>query len=182
MEHSATRSRYARTAASTTRSHCARGKPRWRATTWRLAAKRLTSHSHGPGKVSSKSLMSKTRLRSGVANFPKFETCASPHAWTRRPVCGDVDRSIAITAAAPRKNANGDSAMRRCRIGSSSRTRASPWVMSTSTGSRADAGAFQSACAVRGTSLRSERPWSQRSSHVIAMRSSLATKSRVRAT
>ena len=33
----------------------------------KLAASRLTSHSHGPGRVSSKSLMSKTRSRSGAA-------------------------------------------------------------------------------------------------------------------
>ena len=63
-----------------------RAKPRWRATTCRLAHNRLTSHSHGPGTVSSKSLMSKTRLRSGLANFPKLVTCASPHACTRMPV------------------------------------------------------------------------------------------------
>ena len=64
------------------------GSPRWRPTTCRLAHRRLTSHSHGPGSVSSKSLMSKTRLRSGVANLPKLVTCASPHACTRRPVTG----------------------------------------------------------------------------------------------
>ena len=39
-----------------------------------LAARRLTSHSHGPGIVSSKSLASKTRRRSGDAKRPKLES------------------------------------------------------------------------------------------------------------
>ena len=38
-----------------------------------LAASRLTSHSQGPGSVSSKSLASNTRRRSGEANRPKLE-------------------------------------------------------------------------------------------------------------
>ena len=75
-------------------------------------ARRFTSHSHGPGSVSSKSLMSNTMLRSGVAKVPKFATCASPHACTVRPVTGVVARSIAMIAAPPRKKANGDAAMR----------------------------------------------------------------------
>ena len=95
-------SRYERTAVATTRSQFERVKPRWRPTTWRLAASRFTSHSHGPGNVSSKSLMSNTMLRSGVANLPKFETCASPQAWTRSPVTGRPARSLAMTAAPPR--------------------------------------------------------------------------------
>ena len=37
-----------------------------------LAAKRLTSHSHGARRVSSKSLMSNNSRRSGLANPPKF--------------------------------------------------------------------------------------------------------------
>jgi hypothetical protein len=40
------------------------------AATTKLAASRLTSHSHGPGWVSSKSFRSKTGLRSGVAKVP----------------------------------------------------------------------------------------------------------------
>ena len=51
----------------------------------RLAASRLTSHSHGPGSVSSKSLMSKTRRRSGEAKMPKFDRWASPQACTVMP-------------------------------------------------------------------------------------------------
>src|SRR6266702_2030733 len=69
----------------------------------RLAASRLTSHSHGPGSVSSKSLMSNTRRRSAEPNRPKLPRCASPHAWTPSPVTGVADRSRAIGSAAPRK-------------------------------------------------------------------------------
>src|ERR1035437_5243971 len=77
-----------------------------------LTVNRLTSHSQGSGSVSSKSLMSKTRLRSGVANAPKFIMWQSPHAWTRSPVRGVSAKSNAITAAAPRRKANGDCCIR----------------------------------------------------------------------
>jgi hypothetical protein len=46
--------------------------PRQRAGMTKLAASRFTSHSKGARKVSSKSLISKTRFRSGVAKPPKF--------------------------------------------------------------------------------------------------------------
>ncbi len=39
----------------------------------KLAAIRFTSYSNGPGRVSSKSLRSKSNVRSGDANAPKFE-------------------------------------------------------------------------------------------------------------
>jgi len=68
----------------------------------KLAAKRFTSHSHGPGAVSSKSLMSKTRRRSGEPNTPKFDRCASPHNWTRMPEFGVRARSDAMIKAPPR--------------------------------------------------------------------------------
>jgi len=55
-------------------------KPISRPATAKLAASRFTSHSQGPGAVSSKSLMSKTSSRSGEPNTPKFERCASPHS------------------------------------------------------------------------------------------------------
>ena len=55
-----------------------------------LVASRLTSHSQGPGTVSSKSLMSKTRCRSGEANAPKFDRWASPQSCTFSP-----DRGVA---------------------------------------------------------------------------------------
>ena len=67
-----------------------------------LAASRLTSHSQGPGSVSSKSLESKTSVRSGEANSPKFDRWASPLAWTVIWLVGVVDRSKAMTAGAPR--------------------------------------------------------------------------------
>ena len=78
----------------------------------KLAARRLTSHSQGPGRVSSKSLTSTTRRRSGAAKTPKFERWASPHAWTRSPDWGVFARSIAMIAAAPRKNVNGEASIR----------------------------------------------------------------------
>ena len=68
----------------------------------KLAARRLTSHSNGPVLVSSKSLMSKIRARSGAANAPKFERWASPHACTRSPLSVETARSAAMITAAPR--------------------------------------------------------------------------------
>ena len=59
------------------------------------------SHSNGPWSVSSKSLMSNSSSRSGDANSPKFDRCASPHSWTRMPVDGRGARSAAIGSAAP---------------------------------------------------------------------------------
>ena len=40
----------------------------------------------GRGRVSSKSLMSNSRSRSGDANSPKLERCASPQSWTVMPL------------------------------------------------------------------------------------------------
>ena len=48
-------------------------KPLLRAAMVKLAAMRATSYSNGPGSVSSKSLRSKSRVRSGEAKTPKFE-------------------------------------------------------------------------------------------------------------
>ena len=86
--------------------------PTVRAATTMLAASRFTSHSNGAGSVSSKSFTSKTRLRSGCAKIPKFERWQSPQASTSIPLLGDEPRSAAITAADPRRNANGEAAMR----------------------------------------------------------------------
>jgi hypothetical protein len=69
--------------------------PRQRAATTKLVASRFTSHSKGARRVSSKSLMSKTRLRSGVANPPKFIRWQSPQAWTSIPLVGVASRSKA---------------------------------------------------------------------------------------
>ena len=70
--------------------------PSSRPATTRLAARRLRSNSNGPGMVSSKSLMSKSKARSGEANSPKFERCASPQSWTVMPEFGPAERSDAI--------------------------------------------------------------------------------------
>ena len=67
-----------------------------------LAASRLTSHSHGPGRVSSKSLASNTSARSGEANRPKFDRWASPQICTWMSVTGAFARSKAMTAGVPR--------------------------------------------------------------------------------
>ena len=61
-----------------------------------LAASRLTSHSQGPGSVSSKSLASNTSRRSGEAKMPKLERCASPLACTTMSVRGVSARSKAM--------------------------------------------------------------------------------------
>ena len=97
---------------ATIEARVAWSKSRLRAAISRLAANRLRSHSNGPGMVSSKSLTSKIRSRSGEANPPKLDRWASPHSCTLSLVGGSEARSEAITAAAPRKKANGDAAMR----------------------------------------------------------------------
>ena len=81
----------------------------------RPAASRPTPRA--PGSVSSKSLTSKTRFRSGVANTPKLARCASPQAWTRSPVAGVPARSSAMITAEPRRNANGEASIRPYRTG-----------------------------------------------------------------
>ncbi|SKV80931.1 Uncharacterised protein [Mycobacteroides abscessus subsp. abscessus] len=43
-----------------------------------LVTRRLTSHSHGPTAVSSKSLTSNNKARSREAKRPKLDRCASP--------------------------------------------------------------------------------------------------------
>ena len=68
----------------------------------KLAAIRFTSYSNGPGRVSSKSFRSNSSRRSGEANTPKFDRCASPHSCTCSPAVGVSLRSAAmILAAAP---------------------------------------------------------------------------------
>ena len=89
-------SRYSRTTVSRMSRRAAGSMPRSRMATSKLAASRLTSHSHGPGSVSSKSFMSNTSRRSGAEKMPKLTRCASPHAWTLMPVLGVVARSDAM--------------------------------------------------------------------------------------
>ena len=64
---------------------CSGVKSRSRPAISKLAARRLTSHSQGPGRVSSKSLTSNTRRRSGAAKTPKFERWASPQSLHLEP-------------------------------------------------------------------------------------------------
>ena len=58
-----------------------------------LATRRDTSHSNGPGRVSSKWRRSNDSWRSGVAQLPKLRTWASPHSCTVKPVPGREARS-----------------------------------------------------------------------------------------
>ena len=69
-----------------------RVKPLLRAAIVKLAAMRFTSYSNGPGSVSSKSFSPNSNVRSGDANAPKFERCASPHSWTFKSCCRRVLR------------------------------------------------------------------------------------------
>src|SRR5690348_7097214 len=96
------RSRYSATPAMTMARRPAGENPRSRPMISILAARRLTSHSHGPGRVSSKSLMSKIICRSGVPNRPKLDRCASPHNCTVTPDTGVAARSEAMISAPPR--------------------------------------------------------------------------------
>src|SRR3954452_8805052 len=123
-----------------------------------LAARRLTSHSNDAGSVSSKSLTSKTRRRSGAANRPKFRRWASPYACTLISVVGVWARSQAIGAAAPRKYGNWEAAIRVWRIPTMSDTRLPACSLRMSTGSGRFGGGFHSAWSERGTSLRRARP------------------------
>ena len=131
-----------------------------------LAASRFTSHSHGPGRVSSKSLMSKTSRRSGEAKPPKFARCASPHSWASSPESGVGARSAAMIAAAPRKKANGEVAIRPWRIGTSSATREASSSSSIVTGSGRAAEGAHDAWLDRGLFTRAARPAATRCSTV----------------
>ena len=71
-------------------ARCFAENPRSRPAISKLAARRLTSHSQGPGSVSSKSLMSNTMWRSAEAKPPKFERWASPHSCMLRPETGRI--------------------------------------------------------------------------------------------
>ena len=96
-------SRYERPTSWLIAARCFSSKPRSRPATAKLAASRFTSHSNGPGSVSSKSLRLKTILRSGAAKPPKFDRWASPQSWVCSPVRGPLaERSDAIRYAAPR--------------------------------------------------------------------------------
>ena len=159
-------SRYSRTVAVTTERRIAPLKPRSRPATARLAASRFTSHSKGPGNVSSKSLMLKTSLRSGAAKIPKLERCASPQSCACNPVRGPSARSAAIRYAPPRKKENGDTSMRQYRIGPSSGSRVCACCSRRSIGSLRLGAGSQAACAERGNSARAAFPRAARSAGV----------------
>ena len=149
--------RYRAAAATATRRASAAAKPLSRPATTRLATSRLTSHSNGPGSVSSKSLTSKTSRRSGDPNTPKLDRCASPHSCTRKPEAGVAARSAAIGSAAPRKKVNGETSIRPCRTGTSSGTRDFACSSSRPTGSRPGPGS-KSRCDSSGTRPRAAFP------------------------
>ena len=155
--------RYSPMVAARIRRRSLRGQPHSRAPTAKLAARRFTSHSQGPGCVSSKSLMSKTNLRSGVPKMPKFERCASPQSWVWKPESGVAERSAAMIAAAPRKKANGDTSIRPWRIGTSSGMRVAACSSRTVTGSGRVADGSQSAWARLGVVFRAALPSAARS-------------------
>ena len=150
--------RYCPTVSSTARLRSAVENPRSRPAMTMLAASRLTSHSHGPGSVSSKSLTSKTSRRSGLAYRPKLSRWASPQACTVIPVTGVPARSAAMPRAAPRKKANGDDIIRPCRMGTSSGTRVFAWLSSRVTGSGRSGSVGSPAWEERGTVARACRP------------------------
>src|SRR5277367_1931242 len=116
----------------------------------KLAPRRLMSDSQGPGKVSSKSLISKTRVRSGVAKTPKFERWQSPQACTLIPDTGEFARSCAWMIAVPRKNLNGDSDILSYRRGIRPGMRPTSDCCSSFMGSSERDLDFHSACEVRG--------------------------------
>src|SRR5690242_11893185 len=84
--NSAIRCRYDRTQVKTQSIAVDSLNPLSRHATTKLAARRLTSHSQGAGKVSSRSLMEKITCLSGVAKPPKLQRWASPQHCTRIPV------------------------------------------------------------------------------------------------
>ncbi len=128
-----------------------------------LVANRFTSHSHGPGIDSSKSLRSKTRCPSGAANAPRLSTCASPHICTTSPVVGHSDRSYAMRGAAPRKKPKGEAAMRPTLIGTSSFSRCLLMRASRTRGSSRCSDGRHSPWSIRLTTERKLRPCSRRS-------------------
>ena len=157
-------------------------KPRSRPATSKLATRRLTSHSNGPGSVSSKSLIPNTSRRSGPANVPKLERWASPHSWAFRAVRGSWARSQAITHAAPRKNVIGETSMRPYRMGISSGRRVLACSWSSSIGSGRDGCGCQPPCLERGTAARAALPSSSRSAVLGWRRGARAGSGRHRAT
>lgn len=59
------------------------------------------SHSHGLGRVSSKSLMSHINCRSGEVSREMFSRCASPHSWAVIPETGPAVGQGCVPRPAP---------------------------------------------------------------------------------
>ncbi len=151
-------SRYSLAAARTTLRRSARENPLSRPAISKLAARRFTSHSQGPGSVSSKSLMSKIRRRSGEPNTPKLDRWASPQHCTVMPESGVAARSSAMISAAPRKKANGETSMRPYRMGTSSGTLVAACSSRRSIGSGRPAAGRQFPWDERGACRRADLP------------------------
>ena len=135
-----------------------------RAASTKEATSRLTSHSHGAGSVSSKSLMSKMMLRSGVAKPPKFSRWQSPHACTLMPVLGVRARSAAITAGGAA--VEGERRLQHAAVADRHKVRQPVGIRRTQQiyRIRARLAFFQVACWVRGNLSRSALPAAARSS------------------
>ena len=133
-------------------------KPSCRAAMTMLAASRFTSHSHGPGRVSSKSLQSKTSWRSGEPKAPKLDRWASPQSCAERPERAVEERSEAITSAAPRKKVKGDTSIRPWRMGTSSGTLVRACSSSSEIGSGRSGAGSKTAWRSRGTLARAAFP------------------------
>ena len=132
--------------------------------TAKLAASRLRSAVKSTsGSVSSKSLMSNSALPSGERKAPKFIKWQSPQACTFMPGLGWRARSMAMTAAAPRRKAKGDCDMRFRRIGTSAGSR--PLLVSSKMAMGSRSPTVSSARLSRETASRSRLPASKRSSN-----------------
>ena len=146
---------------------CLASNPRSRPATAKLATSRLTSHSNGPGSVSSKSLTLKTSRRSGAAKTPKFERWASPQSCTCRPVRGVAARSAAMSdgrAAVERERRDEHAPV--AERDELRRPASRPAPRAARRGPAGRRRAPSRACAERGTSARAARPRAARSAGV----------------
>ena len=129
-----------------------------------LAARRLTSHSNGAGQCLVEIVQVEHEVALRRREDPRVRRDGNRRKPRRgAPLDGVPARSAAMMAAPPRKNANGEAAMRPCRTGTSSAIRPSFNASITRTGScRASAGG-SSRWSRRRTWPRALRPASRRS-------------------
>ena len=149
------------------RWRCFASKPRSRPAIARLATRRLTSHSHGPGSVSSKSLMSNTSRRSGdgeAAEVGEVRVAAALHLAARmRGVRRQVGRHDRGRAPVERERRHEHPPVpQRHQLGHP----AARLLLSSSTGSRRSAAGSQSPCSERGARVRAAFPTAFRSATV----------------